>query len=309
MRDLPAWARRRPTCERTVGISIFTPRASTSGRAAVHSNSSISAGKRLIPRLFEYRLTKSHASRAYLLTPANPKYLITLGAKHSLCFTSMVSKTQPSESMPMRNGCFGVRLSMAVDSSWKRGLAKPKSRDFNMNGRSGNEGGRMQRVLAICPEGWISVRPDFPPTFKETKGGTLENVPFSSFLSGGPHRIRVIMPHGPELYDIGGTSMQLEENCRMNSKSRPKDSLKESKILLRLRPGRKTYRPGGAGQANHADQFQVEHALSAAQKVLADQVQFSLSPERWDDFCAALDAPPKVIPALRKLLKKPGVFH
>ena len=52
----------------------------------------------------------------------------------------------------------------------------------------------------------------------------------------------------------------------------------------------------------------VEHSLNAAQDVLADQVHFALSPERWDAFCAALDAPPKVIPALRKLLKKPSVF-
>ena len=70
-----------------------------------------------MPRLFEYRLTKSQASRAYLLTPASPKYLITLGAKHSLCFTSMVSKTQPSESMPTRKGCLGVMLIITGDSS------------------------------------------------------------------------------------------------------------------------------------------------------------------------------------------------
>ena len=52
----------------------------------------------------------------------------------------------------------------------------------------------------------------------------------------------------------------------------------------------------------------VEHAFIAAQEVLANQVHFSLSSERWDAFCAALNAPPKVIPALRKLLKKPSVF-
>jgi uncharacterized protein (DUF1778 family) len=103
--------------------------------------------------------------------------------------------------------------------------------------------------------------------------------------------------------------MQLEENCRMNSKSRPKDSLKESKILLRLRPAQKDLIARAAQvKQTTLTNFMVEHALSAAQKVLADQVQFSLSPERWDAFCAALDAPPKVIPALRKLLKKPGVF-
>ena len=52
----------------------------------------------------------------------------------------------------------------------------------------------------------------------------------------------------------------------------------------------------------------VEHAFTRRQEVLADQVHFSLSPERWEAFCAAIDAPPKVIPSLRKLLKKPGVF-
>ncbi len=34
----------------------------------------------------------------------------------------------------------------------------------------------------------------------------------------------------------------------------------------------------------------------------ADQVHFILPPDRWEEFCAALDAPPKEIPALRKLL-------
>ncbi len=95
----------------------------------------------------------------------------------------------------------------------------------------------------------------------------------------------------------------------MSSKPRPKASLKKSKIQLRLRPEQEELiaRAAQVKQTTLAN-FMVEHALSAAQEVLADQVHFSLSPERWDAFCAALDAPPKVIPALRKLLKKPRVF-
>jgi len=54
--------------------------------------------------------------------------------------------------------------------------------------------------------------------------------------------------------------------------------------------------------------FMVEQAFSAAQQILADQVHFYLSPEKWDEFCAALDAPPKDLPALRKLLTEPGIF-
>jgi predicted DNA-binding antitoxin AbrB/MazE fold protein len=39
-----------------------------------------------------------------------------------------------------------------------------------------------------------------------------------------------------------------------------------------------------------------------------DNALFALSPERWDAFCSALDAPAKVVPALRKLLTEPSVF-
>jgi len=54
--------------------------------------------------------------------------------------------------------------------------------------------------------------------------------------------------------------------------------------------------------------FMVEQAFQAAQQILADQVHFYLSDEKWDEFCAALDAPPKDLPRLRKLLARPGVF-
>lgn len=54
--------------------------------------------------------------------------------------------------------------------------------------------------------------------------------------------------------------------------------------------------------------FVLEQSLSAAQQVIADQVQFKLPKKQWKQFCDALDAPPKSIPALRRLLKKPGLF-
>ncbi|HWG45084.1 MAG TPA: antitoxin AF2212-like protein [Gemmataceae bacterium] len=41
---------------------------------------------------------------------------------------------------------------------------------------------------------------------------------------------------------------------------------------------------------------------------VADQVHFVLSPERWQAFCDALDASPKAIPALRKLLTEASLF-
>jgi uncharacterized protein (DUF1778 family) len=85
--------------------------------------------------------------------------------------------------------------------------------------------------------------------------------------------------------------------------------LKESKVQLRLRPAQK----GLIARAAQLKQttltsFMIEHAYNAAQEVLADQVHFELSPERWDAFCAALDAPPKEIPALRGLLAEKSIF-
>jgi predicted DNA-binding antitoxin AbrB/MazE fold protein len=39
-----------------------------------------------------------------------------------------------------------------------------------------------------------------------------------------------------------------------------------------------------------------------------DRTQFVLSEERWQEFCEALDAPARKIPALKKLLTEPSVF-
>lgn len=47
--------------------------------------------------------------------------------------------------------------------------------------------------------------------------------------------------------------------------------------------------------------FVLEQSLTAAQQVIADQVQFRLPRKQWKEFCDALDTPPKTIPALRKL--------
>lgn len=54
--------------------------------------------------------------------------------------------------------------------------------------------------------------------------------------------------------------------------------------------------------------FMVQQAFMAAQQILADQTHFYLSPAKWDEFCAALDAPPKNLPVLSRLLTQPSVF-
>ncbi|QDV13817.1 hypothetical protein CA51_37080 [Rosistilla oblonga] len=54
--------------------------------------------------------------------------------------------------------------------------------------------------------------------------------------------------------------------------------------------------------------FVLEKAYAEAEAILADQSQFRLDERQWKRFCQALDAPPKTIPALNKLLSEPGVF-
>lgn len=54
--------------------------------------------------------------------------------------------------------------------------------------------------------------------------------------------------------------------------------------------------------------FVVEKAYSEAQAILSDQSRFHLDEKQWKKFCKALDAPPKKIPALQKLLLESGLF-
>ncbi len=94
---------------------------------------------------------------------------------------------------------------------------------------------------------------------------------------------------------------------RTISKSRP--TPKQTKLQLRLRLEQKEVIAQAARlRQTTVSNFLLENAYVAAQQVLAEQVHFTLSPERWRAFCKALDAPPRKIPALKKLLTEPGVF-
>ncbi len=85
--------------------------------------------------------------------------------------------------------------------------------------------------------------------------------------------------------------------------------LRDTKVQLRMMPLQRAVISQAAKlKQTTLTNFMVENAFSAAQQILADQVHFYLSQEKWEEFCVALDAPPKDIPALRKLLTKPGVF-
>jgi uncharacterized protein (DUF1778 family) len=84
--------------------------------------------------------------------------------------------------------------------------------------------------------------------------------------------------------------------------------LKETKVRLRLRRLQKDVARAAELKQTTLTNFMVEQSFEAAQQILADQGHFYLSPDKWDEFCAALDALPKDLPRLRKLLTEPGAF-
>ncbi len=56
-------------------------------------------------------------------------------------------------------------------------------------------------------------------------------------------------------------------------------------------------------------EFMLQSSQTAAENALSDRTRFVLSPEKWHAFNAALQAPARDIPELRKLFAQGGVFE
>ncbi|MDP2794800.1 MAG: DUF1778 domain-containing protein [Sulfurisoma sp.] len=85
---------------------------------------------------------------------------------------------------------------------------------------------------------------------------------------------------------------------------------KEERLAIRIAPEVKDVLRRAA-EKEHASlsYFIVRAALDRAETLLAEETRFVVSQEAMDAFCAALDAPARDIPELRKLLSEPGVFE
>lgn len=84
---------------------------------------------------------------------------------------------------------------------------------------------------------------------------------------------------------------------------------KETRLSIRATPeGKKLLERAAKKENKNLSDFVLENALSAAEAIVADDANFSLDKKRWKKFISALDAPPRNIPALRKLLTEPSVF-
>jgi uncharacterized protein (DUF1778 family) len=85
---------------------------------------------------------------------------------------------------------------------------------------------------------------------------------------------------------------------------------RSEKIDLRLTPSAKRVLQSAATATRRSvSQFVLESALARAEEILPDRQHFGLDAKRWAAFQAALDAPRRPNPRLKKLLQTPSVFE
>jgi uncharacterized protein (DUF1778 family) len=81
------------------------------------------------------------------------------------------------------------------------------------------------------------------------------------------------------------------------------------KLDLRLtRAAKQTLQAAAIAERKSVSEFVLDTALSEAEERLADRRLFMLDGKKWDDFMAALDAPPRRHARLERLFREPSVF-
>jgi uncharacterized protein (DUF1778 family) len=89
----------------------------------------------------------------------------------------------------------------------------------------------------------------------------------------------------------------------------PSHTTRSEKLDLRLTPGAKTaLQAAAAASKRSVSEFVLESALARADEALADRRSFGLNAAQWKQFVAALDAPPRPLPRLKRLLREPDFF-
>ena len=87
-------------------------------------------------------------------------------------------------------------------------------------------------------------------------------------------------------------------------------SARTTKLDLRLSPEAKQKLQAAAlASRRSVSEFVLDSALVRAEETLADRTRFGLDSERWEAFLEALDAPPRDLPRLERLLREPSVFE
>ena len=85
---------------------------------------------------------------------------------------------------------------------------------------------------------------------------------------------------------------------------------RSEKLDLRLtKNAKRALRAAAAASHRSVSEFVLESALARADEARADRRTFGLNAAQWKALVAALDAPPRPLPRLERLLKEPGFFN
>jgi uncharacterized protein (DUF1778 family) len=89
----------------------------------------------------------------------------------------------------------------------------------------------------------------------------------------------------------------------------PARTTRTEKLDLRLtRDAKRALQAAASVEHRSVSEFVLESALARADEALADRRTFGLNATQWKAFLAALDAPPRPMPRLERLLREPGFF-
>ncbi len=89
----------------------------------------------------------------------------------------------------------------------------------------------------------------------------------------------------------------------------PTRATRSEKLDLRLTLKAKRTLQAAAGASHRSvSEFVLESALARADEALADRRTFDLTASQWNAFISALDALPRPLPRLERLLKEPLFF-
>jgi len=85
---------------------------------------------------------------------------------------------------------------------------------------------------------------------------------------------------------------------------------RSEKLDLRLTPEAKRLLHAAArAERRSVSDFVLDSALARAEEALPDRRHFALDAAHWAAFAAALDAAPRPLPRLERLLAEPSVFE
>jgi len=86
------------------------------------------------------------------------------------------------------------------------------------------------------------------------------------------------------------------------------DQTRTKRFNLRATPKQeRLIRVAAERQGVNVTDFIIESACERAEQALADQRHFVLDEKQWGLFMEALDAPPRVIPEIKRLFSEPPI--